>query len=859
VRELLARNLSPLVGRESELRALRAALSESQIVTVTGPGGVGKTRLALASIGDADPPPLNVELGAIREPGLVVSAVMEAASVRPESGVAPLSTLVAALAQQRRVLLLDNCEHLRDGVAQLCAELLHALPELRILLTSRVILGVPGETGFELAPLSLGKEGDAVALFIDRARRASRSFEADADTVATLSAALDGLPLAIELAAARTKLFDVERIAADLARRLDLLAGGPEDQPRHRSLRASIEWSYELLSAQERALFGRLAVFAGGARLEAAEAVCAEPPVARSDVLDLLGALVDQSLLTVDRSATDTRFGMLATVRAFALERLDGSKDGDRTRAAHAAWCAEFMRAAELELTRGEQSSTLRELDAETDNVRAALDWADPAQSIRIAPACALHWHARGRFAEGRRRLEPLTQPAHAEPAAVRAHLNWALGLVLVGAGDLAAAESVVDEAVGWARDAGDPALQARALNLAGELRLMSDPVTAAQPLQEAAALSRLAGDRVCLAEALGKLGAQALYRSDAAAARANFEECLELARASNDERTVHRALGGIARVTAIEGDVENALTLLHQGLEISLRLADRSWIAVDLAMLGELERAAGRPADGRQNANKGLALAEEIGAAYPTYLATGVLGRIALALGEIDLAAACFARAVELGEQRRLMPFSPWWRLGLAEVAASRNDLETTAVEARAALACAEALGNARDATRAMALLGSVELRRSEPELAIRHLTTALATQRELHDVPGARVTLARLTEALTAAGQAELAERINSALMREHSGFDDAIALAVRGRGPRQRERAGGWGGLTRAEAEVAELAASGLTNSQIGEQLFMSRTTVKRHLSRVFAQLGVANRTELARALQTLRGSA
>ncbi len=860
--ELLAAAVSPLVGRDRELAALRKARDGARLVTVTGPGGVGKTRLALAALEGRSGRVVAAELAAVIEHELLTASVLAAAGVPPQPGADLFETLARSLSERPTVLLLDNCEHLRGDAAALCARLLLAAPGLRILATSRVPLGVPGERTFELSPLSLGAGGEAVALFLDRARRASRSFECDRETLASierLCGELDGLPLAIELAAARTRLLDVERIATDLRRRLDLLAGGRADVPRHRSLRASMEWSVGLLSDAERALFERVSVFVGGWQLEAAEAVCAPGRVPSADVLDLLGALVDRSLVFVDRSAHDARFGMLRTINAYALECLEAGGEARATRAAQAAWCAELAERGERQLMGRGQSAALAALDREADNVRAALVWARTADrplALRIASAMALYWHVRGRFIEGRRELAALIGQARTSEPGFRTRAHWALGLMLIANGEVSAARPAVEEAVASASHADDPGLSARALILFGELDLMSDPAAAQEPLEHAVALARRARDPWCLADALGKLGAAALYRSEASEATPRLLESLEIAREADDERSMHRALGGLARVAAIELDVDRALALLRESLELSQRLGDRSWIALDLAMLGEVERLAGRPQDGRVLARRGLAMAEEIGAGYAQYMATGLLGRISLALGELDDAARRFAAALRLSERYGLRPFQSWWHLGLADVELARGDPDAAAAPARAALAAGEAIRNRRDAARARMLLGLVALARSELEVAIGYLTAALAVQREIGDRLGARRSLEALQEAFAAAGQFERAQRLQAALARPHDALEDAAAIALRGRGARRGDRGQGWAGLTGAEAEVAELVAAGASNPEIAERLYMSRSTVKTHLSRVYTKLGVSNRTELAAAAVALR---
>ena len=861
--ELTAMRLSPLIGREAELSALAQALNAERLVTVTGPGGVGKTRLAVAALDQRGGEVAAVGLAVLVESEMLPERILTALGGRLEVGVDPRQTLVSRLGSGRLTLLLDNCEHLRAAAAQLCGDLLVGAPHLRVLATSRVPLGVPSEITFEVGPLSAGPDGDSVALFLDRARRSSRSFVLDAETlehVDTLCEKLDGLPLAIELAAARARVLDVRRILTDLDRRLDIVGGAAEDLPRHRSLRASMEWSCALLTHEERLLFGRLSVFSGGWDLSAAEAVCTAPPIDPSGVLEFLSALVDRSLVAVDRRSEASRFGMLTTVRAYAQERLSAAGDEDQlTRAAHALWCAELVERAEQQLMSREQSEALSLLDREIDNIRAALSWAtlaDPALGLRIAAATALYWHTRGRLSEGRTTLEALLAGGRVESPELRARALWALGLMLVAVGELRAARPIVEEAVGRARDTGEAGLQARALNLIAELDVMADPQAAKRSLDDAVALARTAGDAWCLASALGRLGAGALYRGDAAEAKVPLAESLEIARAAGDEQATHRALGGLARVAAIEGDADEAVRLLGQSLSLSERLGDRSWIARDLAMMGELQRSAGRPTEGAPYAERGLAIAEEINAGYARALATGVLGRIALAGGELDAAERRFAEALELTDRAGLRPFRSWWLLGLADAALARGDLDAAGVRAVAAFDAASAIDNRLDRSRATGMLGIVALERGEHDVAIAQLTAALATVRDLGAGAGAARALDALVRAFEQSGQTERAERLRAVIARADGNLGEAITMALRGRRLGSGQGASGWGGLTQAEADVAELAAAGASNPEIGERLFMSRSTVKTHLSRVYAKLHVANRTELAGALGTLR---
>ncbi|MFL5734324.1 MAG: helix-turn-helix domain-containing protein, partial [Chloroflexia bacterium] len=412
------------IGRQALLREARELLREPgvRMVSLTGPPGIGKTRLSLEVAVHALPEFANgayfVALAPIRDPDLVAPAIAAAMNVKQHGPRPPLESLKEELRNRALLLVLDNFEQVLPA-ATLIAELLQAAPGLKVLATSRERLHIYGEYDFAVPPMDLPADGppapletlggyEAIALFVERARAAGRAFALTADNagpVTAICAALDGLPLAIELAAARTQLFTPQAILSRLERKLDLLGEGPHDlPPRQRALRSAIDWSYDLLAEEERALFRRLSVFAGGADGEAIEAVC--------DTAEAAGSLVDKNLLALDAAHDPPRFRMLETLRDYAAERLVESGEDSATMRRHALYYAQLAATAEPRLTGPEQAAWLDRLEREHDNLRAALTWALRAEELDLAlgmgSALWRFWVNHGHFAEGMRWLESM-------------------------------------------------------------------------------------------------------------------------------------------------------------------------------------------------------------------------------------------------------------------------------------------------------------------------------------------------------------------------------------------------------------------------------------------------------------------
>jgi predicted ATPase len=481
----LPAQLSSFVGRERELRELRAALAATRLLTLTGAGGCGKTRLALRAASElVDRFPGGVwwvELAPLADDRLVGAAVAEALGVRPLPGVTELQAACGYLASRRALLILDNCEHLLEACADAAQAVLQAGSEVVVLATARAPLGVGGETAWRVPSLSLPESGrdlstealagsDAVSLFVERAHKVRPGFtvrDENAESVARICGKLDGLPLAIELAAARVRMLSVEQIASGVADRFRLLSGGPRTAiERHQTLRASVDWSHDLLSDEERVLLRRVAVFAGGFTLDAVERVCVGDGIERERLLDLLGGLVDQSLVIVEQRDSAVRYRLLETVRQYGLEKLADAGEEEALRARHRNAFLTLAEEAAPDLETARQRESLELLDPEAANLAAAIDFSirrEPALALRFCVALHRWWCARGRYAEAElAHSRSLEACGDSEPG-LRAGAIESRSYVSTWVGDFDAAEAQAVEALALAVEVGDQWTAARA------------------------------------------------------------------------------------------------------------------------------------------------------------------------------------------------------------------------------------------------------------------------------------------------------------------------------------------------------------------------------------------------------------
>jgi predicted ATPase/class 3 adenylate cyclase len=637
------------VGRRRELERIAELLGETRLLTLTGPGGTGKTRIALRTASDLlsrfDDGAFLVSLGAVADVSLVPSAIAAALGVRDESNRDISASLADHLRDRTMLLVLDNFEQIIEA-APVVDRLLNEAPRLTILVTSRVPLHLSGEQEYPVPPLTLPDPSraidlealgaiESVMLFVERAaavRPGFRITEETAGAVAEITARLDGLPLAIELAASRIKVLSPPELLDRLGRRLPLLTGGARDLPeRHHTLRATIEWSHDLLEADERRLLARLAVFAGGWSLNAAEAVCG--PGSDADVLDGLGALVDHSLVRRGRPrGGETRFRMLETIREFAGERLAASDDEEEVRRRHARFIRDLAEEAEPNLTTDAQAEWLRRLEREHDNLRTALDWAertgDAETAARIASAVWRFWQQQGYLAEGRARLERvMALPGVQARDAVRVRGLSALGGTAYWQGDNGPMEAAWEEALEIAREIGDQRLVAQALFDSAFIPLMKGDLDgAAVLLREGLAVAEDAGDRTLVGSGTLYLGYLSTYKRDLAAAMELFSEAVAIARETENGVFLTEALGGLASIEFLTGNIPGAKEPLLEMVHVQVAVGNRMGLASTLVPLSLLASSEGRYELAAQLYGNADRMHEELGGGPPP-IAFSMLG----------------------------------------------------------------------------------------------------------------------------------------------------------------------------------------------------------------------------------------
>ncbi|MBI1741930.1 tetratricopeptide repeat protein [Candidatus Acetothermia bacterium] len=685
--------LTSFIGREREISEIKGLLSRVRSLTLSGIGGSGKTRLALRVAGELLDEYVDgvwlVDLSTLANPALVAQAVASALGVKEEPGRSLLDTLSESLKPKRFLLILDNCEHLIGACAPLAEVLLQRCSGLKILATSREALGFRGETIWQVPPLSVPdlrnlpaagpdvvsalRQYESIQLFIERALTVLPSFavtDQNVTLVAQVCRQLDGLPLAIELAAARMKVLSIEQLAARLEDRFRLLTGGSRTaQSRQQTLQAMMDWSFQLLLEKEKFLLRRLSIFAGGFTLEAAESVCGEKEnmsrgdsrIVPTEILDLLVQLVEKSLVIREQGSEAARYRMLETVRQYGWERLAEAGEMEMLQRRHLDYFLELVEEAEPNLTRADQLTWLNRLETEHDNVRTALKYSLQSaveKGLRLAAAAWRFWEVRGYLGEGRGWLEKLLEAAgtnddRPELVSARATALGAAGNLARDQGDYAAARTLYEEALKtFRRLEHQRGITFMLQNLGLLAWSLGDYTTARSRYEESLQIWRALGNKQGMANSLNNLGNVARDQGDYARARSLYEQSLAITQELSDKRGTATLLRNLGQLAWLERSFEVARARLKESLELHKVLGDKQGIAHSLGQLGNIALVQGDYSTARSLCEQSLSMMRGIKDRRGIAYALKDLGNVVKAQGDDERATALYEESLVLQKQ---------------------------------------------------------------------------------------------------------------------------------------------------------------------------------------------------------------
>lgn len=824
--------LTPILGRDAEVRDVLALLDRDdlRVVTLLGPGGVGKTRLAREVDALIAPHFAHgaqfIPLASIRDPALVPNAVAQALGFEESGDRTAVELLRELLADRHMLLVLDNLEQVIGAAHPWLSDLIGHATRLRFLVTSRIPLNIAGEQQYTVPTLPTtadqGKESAAVMLFAQRAHAVNHAFTLEDQTVvviAEICRELDGLPLAIELAAARMKLLSPEALLRRLTSRLKLLAGGHLDvPPRLRSLRDAIRWSYELLSDDEQALFRRLAVFLGGFTLEAAEFVAAwpDPPGAGERGAVLLQSLVDQSLVQPTPEASGARFRMLETIREFGLAAVEECADPEAAPRAHAAYALDLAARSERPLMGPEQAAWLELLEGEYANIRAAVTWLETHD--RIADAIALNarimffLNLRGHAVETLERMDPWLRHPDLQPA------SRSRGLMLLIVGSL--------------------------------LQNVGESDRSATMLTEAAGMLRDAGDRWYAAFAFNSLGWAYWFAYQLEAMVQAAEMSIELAERLGQHRTVSNGLCFLAKHAQATGQVVRATALMEQSYEEALRGEDR-WMTLLHLQDRSLAALLNGDSDGAERlAQEGRAVAESLGSKRDLPWTWGILAMISRERGDYEAAADRVASGLAVAQAcgHRSLATELIYVGALVDIA--RGEFARAAKALAGILAIRDRPPARFDVVRYLDAYAELARRTNDAPRAARFLGafTALAepTATILTDIEPTAGCFRHRDELRATLGAAEFERQFDAGAALGMAIVAEALAYAPSVMQPGTRAAPSPGFDLTFRELEVLQHMANGLSNQQIADAMFLSQRTITTHVTGILAKLSVPSRT-------------